>query len=164
MKSLLASSILALLPAAALAAGPSALGPNGGKFGTWTAATIGSGDAKICYAFTTPQLSKPNWKSRGKVMLTVTNRAGSHDEVTITAGYDYPKDAKVSLAVGSTSVDFYTQKNIAFTSSGADAVAALKVGNSAASTGPGPHGHPVVDQFSLSGFSGAYKAISSACP
>ncbi len=164
MKSLLASSILALLPAAALAAGPSALGPNGGKYGDWTAATYGSGDAKICYAFTDPQSSQPDWKSRGKVMLTVTDRKGSHDEVSITAGYDYLKDAKVTLAVGSKNFDFFTQKNIAFTSSGTDAVAAFKVGDSATSTGPGPHGHPVVDQFSLSGFSGAYKAISDACP
>ncbi len=165
MKSLLASSILALLPAAALAAGPSALGPNGGKYGDWTAATYGSGDAKICYAFTTPQSAKPAIQSRGKVMLTVTNRKGSHDEVSVTSGYDYPKDAKVQLSVGPKNFDFYTQKNIAFTSAGADTVAAFKLGDAATVTGPAPKGKlTVTDQFSLSGFSAAYKAISDACP
>ncbi|MDE1896653.1 MAG: hypothetical protein KGH91_06235 [Rhodospirillales bacterium] len=163
MKALLASTLLALLPAAALAAGPAALGPNGGKFGDWTAATYGTGDAKICYAFAMPQSSTPAIASRGKVMLTVTDRKGSPHEVSLTAGYNYPKDAKVSLAVGSKSFDFFTQDNVAFTTSGADAVAAFEAGNTTTATGPGPHGHPVTDQFSLTGFSDAYKAITAAC-
>ena len=164
MRPFLASALLVLFPAAALAAGPAALGPNGGKFGDWTGATYGTGDAKICYAFTTPQSSTPAIASRGKVMLTVTDRKSSPHEVSLTAGYNYPKDAKVSLAVGSKSFDFFTQDNVAFTSSGADAVAAFEAGNTATATGPGPHGHPVVDTYSLSGFSDAYKAISAACP
>jgi invasion protein IalB len=165
MKSLLASCLLALVPAAALAAGPAALGPNGGKYGDWTAATYGSGDAKVCYAFTTAQSSKPAIQSRGKVMLTVSDRKGSHDEVSVTAGYDYPKDAKVKLSVGTKDFDFYSQKNVAFTSAGKDAVAAFRTGSAATAASPGPKGKiTVTDQFSLSGFSAAYKAISDACP
>ena len=164
MRVFLASSILALLPAAALATSPAALGPNGGQFGDWTAATYGSGDAKICYAFTTPQSSTPQIPGRGKPMLTVTDRKGSPHEVSLTAGYDYPKNATASVTVGSQSFAFFTQQNIAFTTSGADAVAAFEAGNIATATGPGPHGHPVVDQYSLSGFSDAYKAITTACP
>ncbi len=163
MKPIFASFIFALLPAAALAAGPSALGPNGGKFGDWTAATYGTGDAEICYAFTAPQSSSPAVKDRGPVMLTVTNRKGSPHEVSITTGYDYPKNATVSLAVGSNSFDFFTQKDVAFTTSGAAAVAAFEAGATATATGPGPQGHPVVDQYSLTGFSDAYKAITAAC-
>ncbi len=164
MKHFLAAAFVLLAPSLALAAAPAPLGPNGGKFGDWKAATYGNGSAKICYAFTNAQISKPNWKSRGKVMLTVTNRSGSHDEVSISAGYTYPKNAKVTLAVGTKSFDFYTQADTAFTASGKDAVAAFAAGNSAAATGPGPKDHPVTDQFSLTGFSSAYKAIGTACP
>ncbi len=163
MKIFIASSLLALLPAAALAAGPAALGPNGGKFGDWTAATFGTGDGKICYTFTTAKSSTPVIASPGKPMLTVTDRKGSPHEVSLTVRYNYPKDAKVSLAVGSKSFDFFTQDNVAFTTSGADAVAAFEAGNTTTATGPGPHGHPVTDQFSLTGFSDAYKAITAAC-
>ncbi|WP_139284772.1 invasion associated locus B family protein [Acidocella aminolytica] len=164
MKSLLASSLLALVPAAAMAAGPVALGPNGGKYGDWTAATYGGGNAKVCYAFTTVQSSKPAIQSRGKVMLTVSERKGSQNEVSITSGYDYPKDANVKLTVGSQDFDFYTQKNIAFTTSGEGAVAAFKAGNFAIVTGPAPKDKlTVTDKFSLSGFTAAYKAISDAC-
>ena len=164
MKYLPAAVLLAAFPTLAFADQPSPLGANGGKFGNWTAATYGTGAAKICYAFATPQLSKPNWKTRGKVMLTVTERNGVRDEVTLTSGYVYPKNASVKLTIGTTPFDFYTQGTNAFTSSGTAVVAAFKNADSAAAKGTGPKGKPVEDNFSLSGFSAAYKAITAACP
>jgi invasion protein IalB len=164
MKSLLALLFL-LTPAVALAAdGPTALGPNNGKFGDWTAATYGSGSAKACYAFTTATKSSPSIAKRGSVMLTVTQRKGLHDEVTIGAGYTYPKDAKVTLAIGTTTINFYTHADTAFTSSGSQAITAFKNGDTAEAKSTGPKGHDVTDDFSLTGFSGAYGAITTACP
>jgi invasion protein IalB len=164
MKYLPTAALLALLPAFALADSPAPLGAKGGKFGDWTAATYGTGASKICYAFTTPQISKPNWKSRGKVMLTVTQRHGSHDEVSLTSGYAYPKSASVKLSIGTAPFDFYTQGANAFAVNGAAVVAAFKTGDAATTKGTGPKGKPVEDNFSLTGFSSAYKAISTACP
>jgi invasion protein IalB len=164
MKKHFVAAALTLWPVLALAAAPTPLGPNNGKFGAWTAATYGTGAAKICYAFTTPQLSKPAWKSRGRVMLTVTQRHGSRDEVSLTAGYTYPKGASVKLAVDNTPFDFYAQESNAFANNGGVVVTALKNGSTAIAKGTGPKGKPVEDQFSLSGFSAAYKAISAACP
>jgi Invasion associated locus B (IalB) protein len=159
------TTLFFLAPTLAFAAGgPTALGPNGGKFGDWTAATYGSGADKACYAFTNAQHSDPAIGKRGAVMLTVTERQGAHDEVTLTSGYAYPKDAKVSISVNNHAIDFYTQGNTAFTSDGHGAVEAFRNGAAAEAKGTGPHGHPVTDDFSLNGFSGAYSAISSACP
>jgi len=160
----LLTCLLLAVPAAALADGPAALGPNGGKYGDWTAATFGSGADKICYAFTTASASKPEIKSRGPVLLTVTERAADRDEVTIGAGYTYPKDAAPALSIGTTTINFYTQGGTAFTTDGGEAVAAFRAGDSAEAVGPGPHGHPVHDSFSLTGFNGAFHAISAACP
>lgn len=163
MKRILA--IIAILaPLSAMAEAPSPLGPHNGKFGAWTAATYGSGAAQICYAFTKPQISKPNWKSRGLAMLTVTERQGSRDEVSITPGYTYPKKAKVSLDVGKASIPFYVQDGTAFTNSGAAALSAFAKADAASVKSTGPKGKPVADNFSLSGFSAAYKAIVHACP
>jgi hypothetical protein len=162
---ILGAAFLFFIPTLALAAGgPVALGDNGGKFGDWTAATYGSGADKACYAFTAAKHSDPSWKTRGDVLLTVTQRRGAHDEVTLGAGYTYPANAKVTLKIDSKSVDFYTQGDTAFTASGAATVAAFKNGSGAEAKSTGPHGHPVTDDFSLSGFSGAYSAITSACP
>ena len=161
----LATAIILLIPAlAAAAGGPVALGSNGGKFGDWTAAIYGTGGAKVCYAFTTAQTSKLDIHKRGPVMLTVTERTGNRDEVTLSAGYTYPAKPTVTLTIGTTAIDFYTQGGTAFTSSGTDAVAAFKNGATAEAVSSGPHGHPVTDDFSLTGFSGAYNAIAKACP
>ncbi len=165
MSRFLPTLLLCLLPAAASAAGgPAPLGPNAGKFGDWTAATYGDGIDKACYAFTPVTHSTLTDKKRGAAMVTVTERVGAHDEVTITAGYTYPDDAKVSLAVGTTKIAFYTQGDTAFTISGAGAIAAFQGGSAAQVTQTAPHGKVAIDDFSLTGFAAAYSAITAACP
>ncbi len=153
------------MPAALFAAvGPVALGPNQGKYGDWTAAVYGSGGAKTCYAFTRATHSDPALPGRGTVMLTVTERAGAHDEVTLSAGYTYPRKAVVTLAVNSGTIDFYTKGDTAFTTDGGDAVTDFQQGSLASATSTKPGGGTVTDNFSLAGFSDAYSAITAACP
>jgi hypothetical protein len=149
-----------LLPAAALADGPSSLG----TYGDWTAAMYGSGAKKACYAFTTAQSSAPVLPNRGQVMLTVTERRSGHDEVTVSVGFTYPPKAAVTVTANGNTLNFYTSGETAFTTSGADAVAAFEQGSSATAKSPAPGGSTVVDNFSLAGFSDAYGAITKACP
>jgi hypothetical protein len=163
MKSLCAALAI-LLPVSAFAATPSTLGPDGGKFGAWTAAVAGTGSAKVCYAFTTPVSSKPAWKSRARVLLTVTERADARDEVTLTPGYTYPKKVTVSLTIGKVDFPFLVDSGTAFATDNASILAAFRKADAAASTSTGPHGKPVADKYSLTGFSAAYKAIVKACP
>ncbi|WP_297489909.1 hypothetical protein [Acidocella sp.] len=157
-------SLAILAPMAAMAGTPSPLGPDNGKFGDWTAATYGTGAATICYAFTKPQTSSPSLPGRGLAMLTVTERSGSRDEISLTPGYTYPKSATVSVVLGNDTIPFYVQDNIAFTNSTKAALAGFARENAALATSTGPKHRPVTDKFSLSGFSDAYKAITSACP
>lgn len=157
-------SLFSLVPVVAFAAGgPAALGPNNGTFGDWTAATYGSGDNQACYAFTTAKKPDQSAGKRSNVMLTVTERKGAHDEVTISGGMKYPKDAKVTLTVGSTAIDFYTQDDNAFTTHGTEAVNAFKNGAGAEAKTDLGHGKTLTDDFSLNGFSDAYSAIAKAC-
>jgi hypothetical protein len=151
-----------LAPVLAMAenTGPTSLG----VFGDWTAATYGAGAKKACYAFTTAQASAPALPARGAVMLTVTQRKTGHDEVTLSAGYTYPAKPQVTLAVGGSNIEFYTQGQTAFTTSGAAAIVAFQQGSSASAKSSGPGGVTVTDNFSLAGFSDAYNAITAACP
>lgn len=160
-----AAAFVWFIPALALAAtAPAPLGGNNGKFGDWTAASYGSGGEKACYAFVAASHSSPAIAGRGDVLLTVTERAGARDEVTLGAGYTYPKNASVELTVGTKKIAFYTNADTAFTDAGAAAIAAFKSGDTAQAVATGPHGHDVTDDFSLAGFSGAYAAIAAACP
>ena len=86
-------------PAAAKPA-PAANAPKElGKFDDWIAATHQESGQTTCYAFVRASQSAPALPSRGPVILTVTERSGSRDEVAITAGYTFPKGAAVTVQV-----------------------------------------------------------------
>lgn len=133
-----------------------------GDFQSWTAAVHTEGGQKVCYAFTRASRTDP---SREGVILTVTHRATGRNQVALSAGYAYPRNAAVTVTVGQTQLAFYTGGNSAFARDGQAAVTAFRGGSSAVSRGPRAAGRGVAtDTFSLSGFSAAYDAISQECP
>jgi invasion protein IalB len=133
-----------------------------GDFQAWTAAVHSEGGQKVCYAFTRASRTDP---SREGVILTVAHRASGRDQVALSAGYAYPRNAAVTVAVGQTQLAFYTGGNSAFARDGRAAIAAFRAGATAVSRGPRAAGRGVAtDTFSLSGFTAAYEAISQECP
>ncbi len=135
-----------------------------GTFDDWTAATHQEGGTTVCYAFTYPSNSVPKLPGRGEVVLTVTERPTSRDEVALTAGFAYAPNAAVTLQVDQAGFDFYTAQRNAFARDGKAVIAALQKGSEAQARSPGPRDARVVDTFSLRGFSAAYAAIAKACP
>jgi hypothetical protein len=99
------------------------------------------------------------------VILTVTQRPTGRDAVAITAGYIYPKNATVTMQVGTTAFDFYTSGSDAFARDGHAVVVAFQKGDAALTRSPSPReGQVIADTYSLRGFSAAYAAINKACP
>jgi invasion protein IalB len=133
-----------------------------GSFRDWTAATHQENGQKICYAFTRASKTEP---ARQGVVLTVTHRPAGRDAVALSAGYAYPRNAEVTMAIGQTNLPFYTGGNSAFARDGAAVVAAMRGGSRAVMRGPGAGGRGNAnDQISLAGFSAAYDAIARECP
>jgi invasion protein IalB len=133
-----------------------------GSFRDWTAATYQENGQKICYAFTRASKTEP---ARQGVVLTVTHRPAGRDAVALSAGYAYPRNAEVTMAIGQTNLPFYTGGNSAFARDGAAVVAAMRGGSRAVMRGPGAGGRGNAnDQISLAGFSAAYDAIARECP
>ncbi len=170
---LLCLSLVLAVPAAAQTkkpepAHPAAAASNAPKeiaaFEDWTAATHQEGDHTACYALTRAQNSTPKLPGRGEVVLTVTERPAARDTVAIEAGFDYVKDANVTVQVDQTGLDFFTRERDAYARDGKAAVAAFQKGAQAIARSPGPKGQQVTDTFSLKGFSAAYAAIVKACP
>jgi hypothetical protein len=158
---LAAAAALALPPAGTANAQPNRLG----EHSDWTAATFVEGGHKVCYAFTRPKRSEGAPAGRQAVMLTVTHRPAQRDAVTLTAGYTFPKDARVQVAVGPTTLQFYTADAAAAAMEAAAAIRAFRGGREAVAKGPGPGGRgTVTDAFSLAGFGAAYDAITRECP
>jgi hypothetical protein len=145
------------------AANPAQQGPRRlGDFQDWIAAVHTEAGQKVCYAFTRASRTDP---AREGVILTVTHRATSRDQVALSAAYAYPRNASVTVAVGNRELAFYTGGNSAFARDGRAAVAAFRGGANAVARGPRAGGRgTATDTFSLSGFTAAYEAISQECP
>lgn len=156
-------ALLAATPAVAQQAGPTSIG----VFQDWQAATLTESGGKVCYAFTRASRSQPNVANRGEVVLTVTHRPNSRDQVAVRAGYTFPSGAEPSGTVeassGNASLAFFTAGDAAFARDRAEAIEAFRRGRALRVQGPGPRGGTVTDTFSLLGFSAAYRAISDAC-
>lgn len=165
MRAVLLSAVLAILvvaPACAQQRG-AAQGPRRlGDFQDWTAAVHTEGGQKVCYAFTRASRTDPQ---RENVILTVTHRHNSRDQVALSAAYAYPRNATVTVTVGNTQLPFYTGGSSAFARDGRAAVAAFRAGATAQARGPRAGGRGTAnDSFSLSGFTAAYEAIGRECP
>jgi len=133
-----------------------------GEFQSWTAASFIEAGQKTCYAFTKPSKADGN---RQGVLLTVTHRHNLRDTVTISAGYNFPRNAEATVTVGGTELNFYTAGTTAAARDGAAAVRAFRGGREAVMKAPGANGRgTVTDTFLLAGFGAAYEAISKECP
>ncbi len=139
-----------------------------GSFGDWIAATHEEAGAKVCYAFTYAAHSVPTLAGREDVVLTVAERPGARDDVALTVGFAYAPGATVTVQVDQAGLEFYTAQpqpgHNAFARDGKAAIVAFQKGREAQARSPGPRNAPVVDTFSLRGFSAAYAAITKACP
>ena len=134
-----------------------------GKFEEWRSATHQEAGQQVCYAFTRASTSSPALPGRGDVVLTVTQRPALPVAVAISAGFAYPANSEVTIAVEGTTVPFYTANRSAFAREGRAAVAAFARGRQAVAKGPGPRLTSVTDVFGLRGFKEAYAAINRAC-
>jgi invasion protein IalB len=137
-----------------------------GTFQNWIAAHTQEQGQKVCYAFTRASRSEGGPQNRATVTLTVTHRVTGRDQVAVSVGYPYPRQAEAVLTVGTTEFRSYaTVQSSAFFQNGAQLIGAFRNGREAVARSPGPPGRgAVTDTFPLSGFSAAYQAISRECP
>jgi invasion protein IalB len=157
---------LAALIAAALLAPAAEAQQRLGSFQSWTAATHQENGQKVCYAFARAARSEGAPQNRQTVTLTVTHRPGGRDQVAISVGYPYPRQAEAILNIGAAEFRSYgVVAASAFFQNGAQLIQAFRNGRDAVVRSPGPPGRgAVTDSFTLAGFSAAYEAISRECP
>ena len=133
-----------------------------GVFGDWTAAWYRDGHTKVCYAFARVGRSQPR---RSGVILTVTHRGTSRNDVALVVGYTYPRGAVDTIVtVSGAELPFYVTTRSAHARDRRAVVAAFMSGREAVARGSHPTRLPAIDHFSLSGFGAAYAAMSRECP
>jgi hypothetical protein len=104
---------------------------------------------------------------RGDILLFVTYRPGSaQGEVSFTGGYPFASGSTVTLDVGGTTFELFTENEWAWSGSKEDdakIIAALKGGSSAVLSARSGRGTQTKDTFSLLGVSAALDEAAKRC-
>ena len=105
---------------------------------------------------------------RGDILLFVTFRPGANvdGEVSFTGGYPFADGSTVTLDIGGTSFDLFSEGEWAWPASASDdaqIVAAMKRGTDASLTARSSRGTQTKDTFSLFGFTAAMEEAQSRC-
>ncbi len=104
---------------------------------------------------------------RGDILffVTFTPAAGVAGELSFTGGYPFAPDSTVSLDIGGTEYEFYTEGEWAWPDAAEEAqiVATLKRGAEAELTARSARGTQTEDTFSLFGFTAAMDEAARRC-
>lgn len=161
-----AGGVLAVLPAEADA--PQKLG----DFKSWTAYTSGAGDAKVCYALSSPKMSEPSKTKRDAIYFLINDWPGrkAKAEPEIVPGYEYKDKSTVAVVVGPDKFEFFTKNDGkaggAWVEQQADEVRlidAMRRGAEVMVTGTSKRGTMTHDTYSLAGLSDALDKVHEAC-
>ncbi|MEM6886535.1 MAG: invasion associated locus B family protein [Pseudomonadota bacterium] len=106
--------------------------------------------------------------NRGEILLMVFYRPGSgaDGQVAFTGGYPFRDGSQVSVNIGGTEYQMFTEGDWAWPASPADdakIVGAMKNGVSAVVTGVSSRGTTTKDTFSLLGFTAAIEDAETRC-
>ncbi|QUJ76259.1 hypothetical protein KDD17_15350 [Sulfitobacter albidus] len=106
--------------------------------------------------------------NRGQTLLMVFYRpsAGANGQVAFTGGYPFASGSTVTVDIGGTSFDMFTEGEWAWPATTADdskLIAAMKRGADAKVTGVSGRGTKTEDTFSLLGFTAAVEDAAKRC-
>lgn len=105
---------------------------------------------------------------RGDILLFVSYIPGSNvkGQVSFTGGYPFREGSTVSMEIGGTKFELFTEGEMAWSASDADdakIVTAMKRGADAIVTGISSRGTQTEDKFSLFGFTAAVEEAEKRC-
>ena len=155
------AALLLLLARPAAAAAPERIG----VYGNWSVWTV----AGECFANAVPAVSEGDYKKRGDVSVSVTNRPakGTSDELSFSAGYTFKPHSEPLVEIDGKSFRLFVDGDTAFareSKTDRALVAAMKRGSRMTVRGVSNRGTKTTDSYSLSGFTLAWRALGRACP
>ena len=140
-----------------------------GEYDDWVAYYHKDVGGIVCYMASAPKRDEGKYTKRGDIYAVVTHRPGekSFDVVNFVAGYTFKPGSKVTVKIGKTTISrLFTSEDKAWAVSDKvdkELVNAMKKGERMIVHGVSSKGTNTKDTYSLAGFTGAYKAISSKC-
>jgi invasion protein IalB len=137
-----------------------------GKHGQWESYAYAEGGSKVCYTAAEATRVQGGDKGRNRMVVIVTHRPKSPNEVSVTGGAPFKKDSDVELQVGATKNSLFTRADHAWAKDAtADKaiVAAMRKGREISLRATPAKGTAITATVPLTGFSDALATIDKAC-
>lgn len=134
--------------------------------GDWSVFTINSGASKTCYIASAPVKKAGNYSRRDDPYALITHRDANTDEVSVSSGYPYKDDSKVTVEVDGTKFEFFTKGELAWAYDAEQdkkLVNAMKKGSRMMVRGTSQIGTYSIDTYSLKGATAAYNKMKGLC-
>lgn len=120
---------------------------------------------QICYMLSLPDIRAGNVKKRGDVFVLVTQIKGDVDEFSVSSGYEFKKDS-VQLTMGNHSFKLFTKGSLAWAPSqkqDSEIVTSMRREHKLIVEATAQNAQKSKDNYSLKGFSSAYKWMKNHC-
>jgi Invasion associated locus B (IalB) protein len=139
-----------------------------GTFGKWVAHTYEEKGKPVCFMSAKPDTSEGNYKARGEVLLMITNRPGEQalDVISVVAGYQYLPDSDAVVTINGKRFSLFTNGERAWardTQADKAIVQLLIKAKSVTVKSTSSRNNITTDNFSLTGFTAAHRAITQDC-
>lgn len=159
-------ALAALLMAVSIAPALAEDGKTLGSFGAWQAYAYSDAGGKACYAAARADKTQGGDAKRQGVVLAITHRAKSPNEVSLMAPVALKKDSEAEIQIGGMKHTFFTRGDSAWAKDPAAdkaIIAAMVKGKDVIVRATPAKGTAITDSVSLNGFSAALAAIDKAC-
>lgn len=138
------------------------------KFKNWESHFTQDGENLVCFAVSMPVKKEPGNLNRAESRIFVTFRTKENidDEVSVTSGYPYKKDEKVTVTIDDDLFAFESSENFAWLISKDQEIKiinSMKKKNAAKVIGVSARGNKTTDSYSLLGFTDAYNSAKNKC-
>jgi hypothetical protein len=138
------------------------------RFNDWNVYAHESADARICFAASRPNSSEPAGARRDSIYFYVSAwpKDGVKSEVSVKIGYPLRKGSAVTVTIGNTAFNLFTNDDKAFVAdpnAELKLIEAMKKGSVMIVRGTSQRGTQTTDTYSLSGISQAVQTVTAGC-
>lgn len=139
-----------------------------GAHSDWRVFTRGEGDARVCYALSTPTQALPRNVDHGDIFFLVASWANgdAEEQPSFKAGYALRPDSPPEVRVGSDRFAMFVAEQEGFVEAPRDEVRlvdAMRRGSSMRVEAMSDRGTATVYEFSLSGITAALRDVDQRC-
>jgi invasion protein IalB len=171
-RSILSAAVFGLAVAGAIAVAPATASAQDVQYiathRDWHAFQFMEGGNRVCYVASKPTRMEPTTAKHGDVFMLVTDRPAekAKNVVSLMVGYPLRTGSEVSVTIGSSSFQLFTDNNSAWSrdaASDAALVGAMRAGQTITVKGVSARGTNTTYSFSLLGITAALNEIERAC-